>query len=85
MANKIYSKVKKWRKENPKKRNAQRKRYYHKLRPSAARSARPWKNWHMQLIIEHRWPDRVLAKLLNRSVAAIQQKRYTLQRNSHGS
>ena len=69
---------KKYRKEHTKYRNKMRKNNYDKTRPEK-RTNKKWTNIELFLI---KCPvlDRILAKCLKRSVHAIQQKRYRLNK-----
>lgn len=82
---------KQWRKANPKYRNARRKSNYTKSRPPAEIKKRrisgvkhrPWTSYELIFFSINRdlIKDRDLAILLNRSVQAIQQKRYLIKCN----
>lgn len=82
---------KKWRKAHPKYRNARRKANYHKGRPKAEKAKRrpsgvrhfPWTMQELELFHLYegmnKISDRDLAKMIGRSVQAIQQKRYQIK------
>lgn len=81
-----------WRKRNPDKRRASRQRHYDKTKVVTEKTKRrptgvphrPWPNEEISIIIDpicHAlFTDRETSKALNRSVHAIQQKRYQLKR-----
>ena len=60
-------------------RNRQRKINYDRDGSDRKRSGRPWMRHEVEMILEHRYKDRMLAKILGRSVAAIQVKRAKLK------
>lgn len=61
-------------------RNRQRKINYDRDGSDRRRSNKPWLNYEVEMILEHEHTDRMLAKILGRSVAAIQVKRCSLKR-----
>ncbi len=58
-------------------------RYYKKHRVYNARGGRDYQDWEERLILAHKIGDVSLAKLLKRSLAAIQLKRSNLKRKIH--
>jgi hypothetical protein len=81
-----------WRHRNPEKRRAQRQRHYDKTKivtkPTKIRPTgvphRVWTEYEINFMCAsmHICTDRSIAKELNRSVHAIQQKRYKLRRQN---
>lgn len=65
-----YKDLNKWRKTII----AQRRRYYGKTQ-GARNSWKPWTKEEIRLVMEHKMTDSELAKLIGRSIGAIQQKR----------
>jgi len=74
-----YKHNKKWRLAHPKERNEERKKYYTQFRKHG-RKLRRWSVEDSDLIIMSELPDRLLHKLLDRSVQAIQVKRCKLMK-----
>ena len=56
-------------------RNRQRKINYDRDGSDRKRSGKPWLGYEVKMILERKYKDRILAKVLGRSVAAIQIKR----------
>ena len=56
-------------------RNRQRKINYDRDGSDRRRGGKPWLRCEVEMILEHKYKDRMLAKILGRSVAAIQVKR----------
>jgi hypothetical protein len=77
-----YACHKAWRLKNPKKRNAERKKYYDKHRDNPQNSRRSKKRWskgEIERIISFDLSvDAIIAKEIGRSVEAIQVKRSKL-------
>lgn len=67
------------RKKNKAKRNEYRKRNYSQSRP-VVRKNRPWTQPQMALILSNEGKDKHFSIIFNRSVQAIQQKRYKLKK-----
>lgn len=61
-------------------RNRQRKINYDRDGSDRRRSHRPWLRYEVEMILERRLTDREVARILGRSVAAIQVKRAKLKR-----
>jgi hypothetical protein len=80
-SNKYIGRKKKYRKAHKDLRNKSRKDNYSKSKP-IKRTNRPWTD-HDIWMLGCRVPDFILAKSLNRSVQAIQQKRYLLNKESY--
>lgn len=78
-----YRHNKTWRKRHPKTWRESKQRYYDQFRPGARNRGERWTTAATKLIIARRRPhDRVLAKLLGRSVRAIQMKRHMILRGA---
>lgn len=74
-----YKKRKKvFRLKNKKMRNKSRKANYKKSRPKV-RKNRPWSMWDVIMLKNLKESDKWVAEYLDRSVQAIQQKRYMLK------
>lgn len=65
-----YKDLDKWRKTK----NAYNKRYY-TLKDTDTNNGKTWKINDIELIMEHKFTDRELSKILNRSIRAIHVKR----------
>ena len=74
MGNKNTEYNKRWRKKNPAKRNAARKRYYAKSQ-NAPNHKQRYTEDEVEMILKHEMPDSELAKRIGRSIQAIQGKR----------
>lgn len=61
-------------------RNRQRKINYDRDGSDRKRGNKPWLRYEVEMILEREHTDRMLAKILGRSVAAIQVKRCSLKR-----
>lgn len=79
---------KKWRKNNRKYRNSRRKSNYDKtkiasdrigIKPKSTRH-RPWSEPEILVLLNPEISDREMSTLIKRSVQAIQQKRYSLNK-----
>ena len=71
-----YKYNKRWRLKNPGKRYSEKLRYYGRSM-YARNHMQPWNISHIDLVLAHVIPDRELASLLGRSVAAAQKCRWT--------
>ena len=78
---KYRGRMKIFRKSHTPYRNKCRKNNYSKSRPSLRRN-RPWSPYELQYLAvwTNAWSDRKIARDLDRSVQAIQQKRYQLKK-----
>mgnify|MGYP001775256176 CR=1 FL=1 len=66
-------------------RNRQRKINYHRDGSDRRRGGRPWLRYEVEMILERRLTDREVARILGRSVAAVQVKRARLKREQGDS
>lgn len=66
---------KEYRLNNPKKRQAYVKKNYAQTRKNATNAGKPWTQYEEDLIMNSKLPDREIAALIKRGVAAIQVHR----------
>lgn len=76
-----YESNKKWRKNKPKVWNATKNRYYKQFEKEASNKHQRWTINDILLIESKKVADRKIAKLIGRSVKAIQVKRAGIKRN----
>lgn len=74
-----YEYHKKWRKKNPDKRNAERKRNYRRTQFANRNQGQRYDQDHDWLILNSPFTDRELHKIIGRSVQAIQIRRSRLK------
>jgi len=75
-----YKENKKWRLKNRAKRNAERLRYYNKHRLNKVNVGAVWVERECRMVLEHRYTDVELSRLLGRTVQSIQALRCKLKK-----
>ena len=63
-------------------RNRQRKINYDRDGSDRRHSHKPWLRYEVEMILDREYPDREIARILGRSVEAIQVKRCSLKKNN---
>lgn len=75
----MYAHNKTWRKRNPVTWQAGKTRYYKQFEPGAHNSHQRYTTREDDMILSKKYPDRVIAKKIKRSVKAIQVRRSRLK------
>ena len=74
-----YKSTKKWRKKHPHQWQATKRRYYNQFEAAANNKHQRWTVNDVALVIQKKESDRTIAKLIGRSVKAIQIKRLRMK------
>ena len=74
-----YEKNKRWRKRNPETWQTSKSRYYKQFEADAFNAYQRYATREDNMIISKKYPDRIIAKKIKRSVKAIQIRRLRLK------